>query len=349
VFSGLRAVKTSRVLPLQEEILKLASLKCDRPDGRLIIVSRDLSSAVLANGIAETLQIALERWDVVSHTLQGLYEALNRGEVPAAFPFQASQSAAPLPRAWQWLDGSAFKAHIDLAVKAYQIANSWGERPLMYQGMSHEFLSCSEDVSFPTEEDGIDFEGEFGVITDAVPAGISAADAAKHIRLLVQINDWSLRVIGRDEMNRGFGWVRAKPACSMAPVAITPDELGPAWAGARIHLQLHVLWNEAQFGHANGAEMAFGFDELIAHAAYSRKLCAGTIIGSGTVANTAYHQVGSSCILERRGFEILEHGAARTRFMKHGDRVRMQARTDTGDAPFGTIDQRAVVTGVIGP
>jgi fumarylacetoacetate (FAA) hydrolase len=271
-----------------------------------------------------------------------LYNVLSRGEAPGAFPFEAASAAAPLPRAWQWLDGSAFKAHSDLATRAYQIANSWGERPLMYQGMSHEFLPGSDDVAFPTEEDGIDFEGEFGVITDAVPAGVSPSAAREHIKLLVQINDWSLRVIGRDEMNRGFGWIRAKPACSVAPVAITPDELGPAWTEARIHLRLNIWWNEEHFGSAAGGEMSFGFDELIAHAAYSRRLCPGTIIGSGTVANAAYHEVGSSCILERRGFEILEQGAPRTGFMRFGDRVRMQACTGAGEAPFGTIDQRVV-------
>jgi fumarylacetoacetate (FAA) hydrolase len=323
--------------------LRLASLKCESPDGQLIVVSRDMRSAAPADEVAGSLRSALEQWDVSSPRLQSLYDALNRGELATAFPFKTAQAAAPLPRAWQWLDGSAFKSHSDLAVKAYRIANTWGELPLMYQGMSHEFLSCADDVAFPTEEDGIDFEGEFGIITDAVPAGISPSQAAEHIKLLVQINDWSLRVIGREEMHRGFGWVRAKPACSVAPVAVTPDELGPAWARARIHLPLHIWWNEEHFGSATGAEMAFGFDELIAHAAYSRRLCAGTIIGSGTIANIAYHEVGSSCILERRGFEILEQGSARTGFMKFGDRVRMQARTDSGDAPFGTIDQRVVM------
>lgn len=320
--------------------MKLATLKTGTPDGRLVVVSRDLKTAVPATGIADTLQAALETWDVVAPRLVQLYDMLNAGKASGAVPF--TNAAAPLPRAWQWLDGSAFKCHNDLATRAYQVANTWGERPLMYQGMSHEFLSATDDVPFPSEDDGIDFEGEFGVITDAVTAGVTPAQALGHIKLLVQINDWTVRVIGRDEMNRGFGWVRGKPACSIAPVAVTPDELGPAWADGRIHLTLNISWNGQSFGRASGGEMTYGFHDLIAHAAYSRKLCAGTIIGSGTVANADYRAAGSSCIVERRGIEILDHGAPRTGFMKFGDHVRMEAQTGTGEAPFGAIDQRVV-------
>lgn len=321
--------------------MKLATLRTGSPDGRLMVVSRDLSLMAPA-GVA-TLQALLDDWEALSPGLEAIYARLNGGEMSDAVAFDAGALAAPLPRAWQWLDGSVFKAHADLATKAFGLASTWNETPLMYQGMSHEFLGPAEDVPFPDPADGIDFEGEFGVITDAVPMGVSKEAARGHIRLLVQINDWSLRVIGREEMARGFGWVRAKPACSLAPVAITPDELGAAWAEAKVALPLHVWWNGELFGQATGAEMTFGFDDLVAHAAYSRKLCAGTVIGSGTVANLDYRTVGSSCILERRGIEILDHGEPRTPFLAHGDRVRMEARTADGDAPFGAIDQKVVV------
>lgn len=322
--------------------MKLATLKTHLPDGKLVVVSRDLLTAVAVDSIVPTLQMAIEQWSLFAARLEKISDALNQGQAKGAFPFDVKQAAAPLPRAWQWLDGSAFKSHNDLGTRAYKIANSWGERPLMYQGMSHEFLSATDDVPFPSEADGIDFEGEFGVITDSVPAGVNAEQARSHIKLLVQINDWTVRVIGRDEMNRGFGWVRGKPACSVAPVAVTPDEIGPTWKDARIHLALNIWWNGVQFGRASGGEMAFGFDELVAHAAYSRKLCAGTIIGSGTVANADYRNTGSSCIVERRGIEILDYGEPRTGFMKFGDRVRMQAATQTGETPFGVIDQKII-------
>lgn len=228
--------------------------------------------------------------------------------------------------------------HGERAITIDEVPLDWCFRP----GVKLDFRHLP-DGYVVTAADGIDFEGEFGVITDAVPMGVSKEAARGHIRLLVQINDWSLRVIGREEMARGFGWVRAKPACSLAPVAITPDELGAAWAEAKVALPLHVWWNGELFGQATGAEMTFGFDDLVAHAAYSRKLCAGTVIGSGTVANLDYRTVGSSCILERRGIEILDHGEPRTPFLAHGDRVRMEARTADGDAPFGAIDQKVVV------
>jgi len=322
--------------------VKLATLNNGMPDGKLVIVSRDLTWVLAADNAAPTLSVALENWQAVAPRLRAQYEELNEGRASGAFRFDPAAMCAPLPRTWQWLDGSAYKAHIDLATRAFGVANPWYERPLMYQGMSHEFLSPTEVAAFPSEADGIDFEGEFGVITDAVPQGIRAAAARDHIKLLVQINDWSLRIPGRDEMKRGYGWIHAKPACSVAPIAITPDELGVAWRDARIHVALHIWRNEQLFGSANGGEMGFGFDDLVAHAAYSRKLPAGTIVGSGTVANANFKEVGSSCIAERRGIEVLEHGAARTEFLRFGDRVRMEARDSSGAAPFGTIDQLVV-------
>jgi fumarylacetoacetate (FAA) hydrolase len=216
------------------------------------------------------------------------------------------------------------------------------DRPLMYQGMSDRFLGPRDDVPLPREEDGIDFEGEFGVIVDHVPMGTNARAAVDHIKLLVQINDWSLRAIAPIEMKTGFGWIQAKPACSMAPFAVTPDELGEQWRDGRICLDLHVALNGKPFGRANGEPMLFGFGELIAHAARTRNLAAGTVIGSGTVSNANYGEVGSSCISEVRAIEMIAEGKAKTAFMKFGDTVRMQATTADGSAPFGAIKQKVI-------
>jgi fumarylacetoacetate (FAA) hydrolase len=250
--------------------------------------------------------------------------------------------AAPVPRSWQWLDGSAFETHGELMQIAFGLAPIEGGRPLMYQGMSDRFYGPTDDVPFPSTAHGIDFEGEFGVIVDRVPMGTSAEDALRHIKLIVQINDWSLRAIAPIEMKTGFGWVQAKPACSMAPIAVTPDELGDAWRDGRVCLNLEIDWNGRRVGAANGAAMAFGFHELVAHAALTRELVAGTVIGSGTVSNPDYAMVGSSCISEIRAIEMIADGAASTPFMAFGDRVSMTARTASGEAPFGTIDQIVV-------
>lgn len=322
--------------------MKLATLPNDKEDGTLVVVSRDLRRAVTAKTISPSLLAAIEDWASVSRPLKALSDELNAGHLKGDFAFEPKIARAPLPRTWQWLDGSVFETHLELATKAYGLPNPSYEHPLMYQGMSHRFLSGLDDVPFPTEQDGIDFEGEFGIITDFVRSGTTAAEAKSHIILLTQLNDWSLRVPGRDEMARGYGWVWAKPACSMAPVVITPDELGDAWSNTRIHLDLSIHVNGTQFGRANGREMRFGFDELVAHAAYSRELCAGTIIGSGTVANVDYKVVGSSCIAERRGIEILEQVASQTPFLSYGDRIQMAARDKNGEAPFGAMDQRVV-------
>ncbi|GAB4356810.1 MAG: fumarylacetoacetate hydrolase family protein [Oricola sp.] len=319
--------------------MKLATLPDGTPDGRLYVVSRDLSRAEPAQP-ARTMQQALETWTGVEAALAAQYEAVNGG---AGEPFNPSGALAPLPRAWQWLDGSAFESHGDLmdAVFGFEKKEKTG-RPLMYQGMSDRFYGPSDDVRMPSEDDGIDFEGEFGVITDGVPMGTAAAAARGHIRLVVQINDWSLRKLAPIEMKTGFGWVQAKPACSMAPVAVTPDELGPAWRDARVDLPLLVDWNGKRFGAANGYDMAFGFDELVAHAAYSRNLVPGTVIGSGTVSNPNYREVGSSCIAERRGIETLDEGDPKTPFMAFGDTVRMEVLGTDGQSVFGAIDQKVV-------
>jgi fumarylacetoacetate (FAA) hydrolase len=226
--------------------------------------------------------------------------------------------------------------------KVFGIRNPQSERPLMYQGMSHQFLSANEDVPFRSETDGIDFEGEFGVITDEVPRGATAAAAAGHIKLIVLINDWSLRTLAPIEMKTGFGWVQAKPACSAAPLAVTADELGAAWCEGRVALPLQVWLNGCKFGAANGREMGFSFGELMAHAAATRSLCPGTVIGSGTVSNENYRQIGSSCIAERRAIETVDEGSPRTPYMRFGDSVRMEAVGPGGETVFGVLEQRVV-------
>ncbi len=319
--------------------MKLATLADGTPDGRLHVVSRDLTRCQPAEA-ARSLQAALEDWAALEPALRAQSEAVNAG---AGAPFDPAAALAPLPRAWQWLDGSAFESHGDLMDTVFGMAKKEKTgRPLMYQGLSDRFLAPTADVPLPSEADGIDFEGEFGIITDAVPMGTDAAAARGHIRLVVQINDWSLRKLAPVEMKTGFGWIHAKPACSMAPVAVTPDELGPAWRDARVDLPLLVDWNGARFGAANGYAMAFGFDQLVAHAAYSRDLVAGTVIGSGTVSNPNYREIGSSCIAERRGIETLDLGEPRTPYMAFGDRVRMEVLGADGTSVFGAIDQRVV-------
>lgn len=319
--------------------MKLATLANGTPDGRLHLVSRDHARCAPAQAAA-TMQAALDDWAALEPRLQAEYAALNAG---GGQPFDPAKALAPLPRAWQWLDGSAFDSHGALMQKVFNLPPvDTGGKPLMYQGISNQFIAPGADVPLPSEQDGIDFEGEFGILTDAVPMGTRAPEARRHIRLLVQINDWSLRRIAPVEMKTGFGWIQAKPACSMAPVAVTPDELGPHWRDARVDLPLRVDWNGARFGAAGGYAMSAGFDELVAHAAYSRALVAGTVIGSGTVSNENYREVGSSCIAERRGIELEDTGAPITPFMAFGDRVRMEAALPDGTPLFGVIDQRVV-------
>lgn len=322
--------------------MKLSTLNNGTRDGLLVVVSGDQSRAVAADNIAATMQDALERWDAVQASLLALSGKLERGEIAEPIDFATAAIMAPLPRSWQWLDGSAFDSHGELMSKVFGIDPSPRDRPLMYQGISNQFLGPRDDVALPSEADGIDFEGEFGVIVDEVPMGVTPEQAAAHIRLIVQINDWSLRAIAPIEMKTGFGWVQAKPPCSVAPVAVTPDELGPSWRDGRVDLPLLVDWNGQRFGAASGYPMSFSFPELVAHAARTRTLCAGTIIGSGTVSNENYREVGSSCIAERRGIELFDEGAAKTAFMAFGDTVRMEARSSTDGPLFGVIQQKVV-------
>jgi fumarylacetoacetate (FAA) hydrolase len=323
--------------------MKLASYRNGQPDGCLVLVSRDLASAVDVSAIAPNLLHAIQHWEEVAPQLEQLSDLLNSGRAPRAAAFEPARCMAPLPRSFQWCDASAFLNHGRLMERAFNTEPipEFDTVPVMYQGASDDFLGPQDDVALPDEALGIDFEGEFGVIVGRVPMGASPREALGCVRLLVQINDWSLRALGPREMKSGFGFLQAKPSTSFAPVAITPDELGPDWAGGRIHLDLEVEWNGQAFGHPNGREMNFDFGQLIAHAARTRKLGAGTIIGSGTVSN-AERAVGSACIAERRVIEILDHGEVRTGFMRFGDRVRMAARTTDGGKPFGTIDQKVV-------
>ena len=323
--------------------MKFATLQDHTIDGRLLIVSRDLTCCVQAGDLAPTLLHALQHWAEVEEPLRQRYEALNAGLLESQ-PFDPRRCAAPLPRSPQWCDGSAFLNHANLMEKAFGTAPipDLETIPLMYQGASDDFLGPHDDVPMPSESDGIDFEGEFGVIVDAVALGSGTEQALAAVRLVVQLNDWSLRAMGPREMRTGFGFLQAKPSTSFAPVAVTPDELGNAWSEGRVHLQLEVAWNDAPFGRPHGGEMGFGFGDLIAHAARTRRLKAGTIIGTGTVSNVS-REAGSACIAERRVIEMIDQGEARTGFMRFGDRVRMEARwPGAGAGPFGIIEQTVV-------
>ena len=324
--------------------MKLATLPGPSRDGALVVVSRDLRRCAPASSIAPTLQCALDNWSEAAPPLEALFSALDAGQAPGETPFDPSQALAPLPRAYQWLDASAFLSHGRLMSRAMKLASDpqTSDAPLMYQGGSDDFLGPCEDAPFLSEADGIDFEGEFGVILDETPMGASPDEGDRAIRLLVQLNDWSLRGLALREMQTGFGFIHAKPATAFAPVAVTPDELGGAWSNGRVCLDLHIAWNGEAFGHPNGREMSYSFPDLIAHAARSRRLRPGTIIGSGTVSNEDPSTVGSACIAERRGLEIIADGEPTTSFLRFGDRVRMEARTPEGSAPFGAIDQTVV-------
>lgn len=319
--------------------MRLATRANGKRDGELVVVSANGSRCLAAGPHLPSLVAAMDDWATATAHLEGMAQRLEQGEGDALDP---ALLMAPMPRSWQWLDGSAFQTHADLMQVAFDTEPLNPERPLMYQGLSDRFIGPCEDAGFASEEGGIDFEGEFGVIVDAVPMGISPENAMKHIRLVVQINDWSLRAYAVPEMKTGFGFILAKPACSVAPFAVTPDELGDGWRDGRVCLDLHIDWNDEKLGKANGREMSVGFHELVAHAATTRDLVAGTIIGSGTVANRDYASVGSSCISERRAIEIIANGKPSTGFMRFGDHVRMEARTLRGTAPFGAIDQKVV-------
>lgn len=323
--------------------MKLATERDGTRDGRLLVVSADLRRAAPATG-PYTLIGALESWNDSAPRLEALYRALNAGAAPDAFDLHPAQLAAPLPRAPQWLDASAFHSHGDLMDQVFRTPPIEGkhETPLMYQGASDDFLGGGDDVALPSEAEGIDFEAELGVVVDFVPLGTPAAGALEHIKLMVLLNDVSLRVLAGREIKTGFGFVQSKPATSFAPIAVTVDELSDAWRDSRVHLPVRVKWSDREFGRPTAGQMGFGFDALIAHAARTRNLHAGTIIGSGTISNYEYRSVGSACIAERRAIEMLDHGKAVTHYMRFGDTVRIDMLDRQGRSIFGAIDQRVV-------
>lgn len=325
--------------------MKLATLPNASRDGQLVVVSRDLQSA--AQAPIPTLQLAIENWAENEPKLQAVYARLNAGTSADAFRFDPALAMAPLPRAYQWCDASAFLNHGTLMQKAFNLEPIDGAEhtPLMYQGAGDDFLGAHADICLPSVSQGIDFEGEFAVLLDDVPLGCPAEQAIGHIKLLLQVNDISLRALAPREMKTGFGFLQAKPSSAFAPVAVTPDELGDAWRDGRVHLALNVQWNGAWFGQPHGGQMNFSFAQLIAHAALTRRLGAGSLIGSGTVSN-AERSAGSACIAERRAIEMIEHGAPRTGFMQFGDRVRMEVFDAGGQSLFGAIDQRVVQANV---
>lgn len=333
--------------------MKLASLKHGR-DGELIVVSRDLTQAVKATSIAPTLQAALDNWATLAPRLQTLSDQLNTGQASDAFTFDQAACTSPLPRAYQWADGSAYVNHVELVRKARnaEMPESFWYDPLMYQGGSDSFIGPRDAVPLASEDWGIDFEAEVAVITDDVPMGASPEICADKIRLLMLVNDVSLRGLIPAELAKGFGFFQSKPSSVFSPVAVTPDELGTAWQDGRVHLPLLVTYNQQLFGKANaGEDMTFNFPQIIAHAAKTRPLGAGAIIGSGTVSNkqnTEYGSavseggVGYSCIAEVRMIETINTGKPQTSFMKFGDSIRIEMLDAQGQSVFGAIDQQVV-------
>jgi len=324
--------------------MKLATYKDGSRDGQLVVVSRDLAAAHYAAGIATRLQQALDDWNFISPQLQDLYETLNTGRARHAFAFDARQCMAPLPRAYQWADGSAYINHVELVRKARgaEVPKSYYSDPLMYQGGSDDFLGASDDIVCASEAFGIDFESEIAVVTGDVAMGTAPDAALEAVRLLMLANDVSLRNLIPDELAKGFGFFQSKPATAFSPVAVTPDELGSAWQGGRVHLTLQSRWNGQSVGRCEaGPEMSFHFGQLIAHLCKTRNACAGTIVGSGTVSNKDWSH-GYSCIAEKRAIETIESGAAHTEYMKFGDSIRIEMMGDDGRSVFGAIDQRVV-------
>ena len=331
--------------------MKLATLKDQTRDGRLVVVSDDLTQCSDVPHIARTLQAALDDWDHVAPRLERVAEGMRTGSQPVQ-RFHEGDAASPLPRAYQWADGSAYVNHVELVRKARgaEIPASFWEDPLMYQGGSDTFLGPRDPIIMADEAYGIDMEGEVAVIVGDVAMGASREEAASAIRLVMLVNDVSLRGLIPAELGKGFGFFQSKPSSAFSPVTVTPDELGDAWDGGKLHLPLLVTYNEQPFGKANaGVDMTFDFPTLIAHAAKTRPLSAGTIIGSGTVSNKlddgpgkAISQggVGYSCIAEIRMIETINDGKPTTEFMKFGDTVRIEMTDKDGHSIFGAIEQK---------
>ncbi|MBT4487898.1 MAG: fumarylacetoacetate hydrolase family protein [Rhodospirillaceae bacterium] len=333
--------------------MKLASLNVGR-DGQLLVVSNDLDRAVPAYGIAQTLQTALDDWANMAPRLTELAETLANGRATGAFDLDPGDLASPLPRAYQWADGSAYVNHVELVRRARgaEMPESFWSDPLMYQGGSDSFIGPYDDIAVASEDYGIDFEAEIAVITDDVPMGVDAEAAGRHIMLVMLVNDVSLRGLIPGELGKGFGFFHGKPSTAFSPVAVSPDELGDAWDGGRLNLPIFCDLNGEPFGRANaGIDMTFDFPTLIAHAAKTRPLCAGTIVGSGTISNKqdAAHGsaladggVGYSCIAEIRMQETIQDGAPKTPFMSFGDHIHIEMPDGEGNTIFGAIDQEVV-------
>ncbi|WPC06808.1 fumarylacetoacetate hydrolase family protein [Pseudomonas benzenivorans] len=320
--------------------MKLASLNQGR-DGELLVVSRDLSRAVRVPQIAATLQIALDDWAIKRPQLEAIYQRLNNGLCEETFVFDQADCASPLPRAYHWADGSAYVNHVELVRKARgaEMPESFWHDPLMYQGGADSFIPPHSPIRLAEEAWGIDLEAELAVITDDVPMGATPAEAAGHIQLLMLVNDVSLRNLIPGELAKGFGFYQSKPSSSFSPVAVTPDELGDCWKDGKVHRPLVSHINGALFGQPDaGTDMTFNFPTLVAHAAKTRPLGSGTIIGSGTVSNYD-RSAGSSCLAEKRMLEIIEQGEAQTPFLRFGDRVRIEMFDAEGQSIFGAIDQ----------
>ena len=334
--------------------MKLATLKNNTRDGRLVVVSKDLSRYVLVEHIALTMQQALDNWDSVVVELEATYQSLNRQQLEQAFPFDESLCHSPLPRAYQWADGSAYVNHVELVRKARgaEMPESFWHDPLMYQGGSDSFIGPTDDIEMADESWGIDFEGEVAIVTGDVPMGEKSSDCLQHIRLLMLVNDVSLRGLIPGELAKGFGFFQSKPSSAFSPVAVTPDELSDNWLDGKVTLPLVSTYNGQLFGQPNaGIDMTFSFTELVAHAAKTRPLSAGAVIGSGTVSNkqgtdfgTSIEEggVGYSCIAEVRMIETIRDGKPTTSFMKFGDTIKLEMNDSNGDSIFGAINQKVV-------
>ena len=329
--------------------MKLATYKDGSRDGQLVVVSRDLTTAHYATGIANRLQQALDDWNFISPQLQDLYDTLNHGKARHAFPFDPTLCMAPLPRAYQWADGSAYLNHVELvrAARGAELPESYFTDPLMYQGGSDDFLGAHEAIRVASEDFGIDFEAELAVVTGDVPMAATPEQGLDAIRLLMLVNDVSLRHLIPDELAKGFGFFHGKPSTAFGPVAVTPDELGEAWIEGRVHLTMQIDWNGRKVGRCDaGPDMRFHFGQLIAHAARTRRLRAGSIIGSGTVSNPGVEKDGRrewpkgyGCIAEKRAMETIQDGAPKTDYMRFGDTVRIEMKGKDGESVFGAIEQ----------
>ena len=324
--------------------MKLASRKVGGRDGQLVVVDRALTRFVAVPDIAPALQAALDQWNEVAPLLREVAAAVESGKHPDIRPFDPRECAAPLPRAYHWADGSAYVNHVELVRKARgaDMPKQFWTDPLMYQGGSDDLLGPCDDVRFVSEEHGIDLEAEVAVVTDDVPIGTSAEQVEPHVKLLMLVNDWTLRNLVPGELAKGFGFYQSKPATGFSPVAITPDELGPAWRDGKVHLPLTSSINGKLLGSPNaGIDMTFDFRRIVAHAARTRRLGAGTIVGSGTVSNVD-RSTGSSCLAELRALETIQHGAPRRPFLSFGDVVRIEMLDAAGGSLFGAIEQRVV-------